>query len=114
MEEDLPFESYPGWDDPLTYSHLCRGWYKSVAETPYQNSITEAYLFFNAPLIGVSACAPIFRESHEEKKMYGTSCQDITLTNDLIEYFDLDIVDIQDSFITIMNKDPILDTENIF
>ena len=46
--------------------------------------------------------------------MYGTSCQDITLTNDLIEYFDLDIVDVQDSFISIMNKDPILDTENVF
>ena len=27
--DDLPFEEFPGWDDPWAYSPLCRGWYKN-------------------------------------------------------------------------------------
>ena len=27
--DDLPFDEFPGWDDPWAYSPLCRGWYKN-------------------------------------------------------------------------------------
>ena len=90
MKDDLPYKSFPGWDDPFQYSPVCRSWYKSTEETPNQNLITEPYLFVNVPLIGASACAPISRDDYTDI-MYGTSCLDIILTGDLNDYFDLGI-----------------------
>ena len=31
---NLPFDEFPGWDDPYVYSPLCRGWYKACKEKP--------------------------------------------------------------------------------
>ena len=30
----LPFDEFPGWDDPLTYSIRCRGWYHNAKSKP--------------------------------------------------------------------------------
>ena len=33
-ESDLPFDEFPGWDDPWAYSPVCRGWYSESNSLP--------------------------------------------------------------------------------
>ena len=75
--DKLPFDEFPGWDDPLQYSPMCRDWYLNSNDRPNQNFFTEAYLFANEPIMSISTCAPFFKEGYSNKNIYGTSCIDI-------------------------------------
>ena len=59
--DKLPFDEFPGWDDPLAYSPLCRDWFTDSVERPNQDYFTEAYEYANEPVIAISLCAPFFR-----------------------------------------------------
>ena len=75
--DKLPFDEFPGWDDPLQYSPLCRDWFTDSVNRPNQNFFTEAYLYANEPIIAISLCAPFFKENLKSDKAYGTVCKDI-------------------------------------
>ena len=111
----LPYSEFPGWDDPLAYSPLCRGWYISQKKFPNQNLITEAYLWVNEPLVGISVCAPFFMKGYDG--IFGTNCLDVTPVGDLNDYFNLDETldnrrnqefngKTKDQFFVINNPDP--------
>ena len=112
LVDDLPFDEFPGWDDPLTYSPVCRQWYKDQNALPRQNFFTKTYLFTNEPIIAISACAPFYKEDHPELDMYGAFCIDITPTDDLNKFFDLDMNNPEDNFFALTDDDPILISES--
>ena len=85
--EKLPFDEFPGWDDPLQFSPVCRGWFENSKLRPKQNYFTPAYLFANEPIMALSACAPVFNEDFSESDIYGTSCIDINPQGDLNQFF---------------------------
>ena len=86
----LPFVQFPGWDDPLAYSPVCRNWFIDSVKRPNQSFYTEAYPFAGEPIMGFTLCAPFFKESYNKETAYGTTCVDISPQGDLNEYFQLE------------------------
>ena len=111
----LPYDDFPGWDDPLTYSPACRGWYAQVRENQNQNVITSAYLFANEPIWALSLCAPLY---DEEINFRGTTCIDKTVQGDLNEYWNFNFVEedneSKNTFFIILNQDPALEEYDFY
>ena len=72
--EVLPFEEFPGWDNPNAFNSFCRQWYKTCRERQNHSVITDAYLYFNEPIMGVSICAPVF---DKQAVWRGVNCMDM-------------------------------------
>ena len=105
--ENLPYDQFPGWDDPLAYSPLCRPFYKYQKANPLQNTISEAYLYVNEPIVGITACAPFFREGYEA--MYGATCIDVNPSGSLNEFIPDNQANSEENFYLVMNPDPALE-----
>ena len=50
--------------------------------------ISEAYLFVNEPIVGITACGPFFRDGYDEN--YGATCLELAPAIDFNEYFELE------------------------
>ena len=76
---------------------MCRPWFKAVEATPKQNIITEAYLFANMPVLGISSCAPILTIRGKdrlgqqlENSLFAVTCNDIRTIGRLDDFFKVD------------------------
>ena len=90
--ENLPFAD-ESWDSKY-YSPLCRSWYKDQKNRPEQNTLSDLYLFASEPILGLTSCSPIVKQTAQkvmlQEDFIGALCLDIDPSGSLKDYFVLE------------------------
>ena len=64
-------------------------------------------MYVNEPIVGITACAPFFREGNDS--MYGATCLDVNPSGPLNEFIPDNRENSEDNFYMVMNPDPTLE-----